>query len=489
MVEATVETRASAHRLERVSARTFLAVGSMLSDLVAILGAFLLVVAARDAGLVAASPPAFASASWWIVLFAVATGAAFYVAGLYDLEVYVSRPLHLWTLVRVSLVALAVSGPLFVILDTGARQHLELGLAAFVSFLVLSGVFRFFVLDRRYTAMVRRNGRVSLVVGDSEPAQRLTQRLGQLRGFDKVESVSAGSSAGGRQSLAGALQGHGATSVGAASVFIDGSSLTPREVYESAKVAQELGANVFVVSELIACLENNRLLRELFGVPIIRVRGGFGRVRTGAVKRAFDIVGSLLLLIVTLPVIAVLGILIRLESPGPVLYTQTRVGRDGRKFQFLKLRSMIVNHDASIHSEYVREFMNGTAHAVAVGTNGDSIFKKVDDPRITRIGKFMRKYSLDELPQFWNVLVGDMSLVGPRPPLPYEVSEYSEWDSLRLGVPTGVTGCWQVAGRSRVTFEEMILQDVMYAQNMRLLVDVGLCLKTVPAALFGGGGG
>ena len=133
--------------------------------------------------------------------------------------------------------------------------------------------------------------------------------------------------------------------------------------------------------------------------------------------------------------------------------------------------------------------MNGTAEAVATGVGGEAIFKKVDDPRITPVGRFVRKYSLDELPQFWNVFRGDMSLVGPRPPLPYEVDEYDDWDSLRLVVPAGITGLWQVEGRSRVTFDEMILQDLVYAQNMGLLVDIGLCLKTLPATLLGGGGG
>ncbi len=187
--------------------------------------------------------------------------------------------------------------------------------------------------------------------------------------------------------------------------------------------------------------------------------------------------------------IAAAGILIGLTSPGPVFYRQTRVGRQGVPFEFLKLRSMVVDGDERHHSEYVRAFMNGTAEAVVTGPGGEAIFKKVDDPRITPIGRFVRKYSLDELPQFWNVFRGDMSLVGPRPPLPYEVNEYDDWDSLRLTVPSGITGVWQVDGRSRVSFDEMVLQDLMYAQNMRLIVDVGLCLKTLPATLLGGGGG
>ena len=181
--------------------------------------------------------------------------------------------------------------------------------------------------------------------------------------------------------------------------------------------------------------------------------------------------------------------MIRLTSPGPAFYRQTRIGRFGRPFEFIKLRSMVLNDDDSIHSDYARAFMRGDAEAVTTASGEKAIYKRVDDPRITPVGRVIRKFSLDELPQFFNVFRGDMSLVGPRPPLPYEISEYDDWTKLRLAVPTGVTGLWQVAGRSRVLFDEMILQDLMYAQNMRLMLDVRLCLATVPAMLLGHGGG
>ena len=222
---------------------------------------------------------------------------------------------------------------------------------------------------------------------------------------------------------------------------------------------------------------------------MVRVRGPLRRKSGYPLKRVFDVIGSALLLVVFSPVLVALGVVIRLTSPGPVFFKQTRVGLSAIPFEFVKLRSMVLNTDASIHSEYVLAFMRGDADTVECPDGGDAVYKRIDDPRITPVGRVIRKYSLDELPQFFNVLRGDMSLVGPRPPLPYEVSEYDQWCALRLAVPSGVTGLWQVAGRSRVSFDEMILQDLMYAQNMRLLLDVKLCLGTIPALLLGYGGG
>jgi lipopolysaccharide/colanic/teichoic acid biosynthesis glycosyltransferase len=346
------------------------------------------------------------------------------------------------------------------------------------------------LLDSLYVAWVKERRPVSLLIGDSGATQTLAKRLGLLRGFDRVELVCPSSSGAGlKGALAAALEDHQLTNERTAWVFIDASGGTPREVLEATDSARMLGAEVYVVSPLVASLEASRLPNALFEAPVVRIRRTIGEAKPYALKRAFDIVGSGAMLLICLPVIATLAAIIRLTSSGSAFYRQTRVGRLGNTFQFLKLRSMVVNQDASAHSAYVRAFINGEADAVATGTEGESVFKLVDDPRITPIGRFIRKYSLDEIPQFWNVLRGDMSLVGPRPPLPYEVSEYDDWHSLRLAVPSGVTGLWQVEGRSRVSFDEMILQDVMYAQNMGLFLDLKLCLKTVPAMLLGGGGG
>lgn len=466
--------------------------GSVVADVVAVVSAYMATVAVRAFATPTIGQPAVSwSPDWTIVVLVAAAVSVFYASGLYEREAYVSRPLHLWVLLKASLIAFVISAiPVLAIGSDAFHEPWFPLLPTFAIFVLTVCILRLWVLDRLYMASTRRRRSVSFVLGDSEVAQELADRLRGLRGFNQVERVvPVASRLNMTEALRAVLQGRSSMDESASSVFIDGSGRTPREIFEVVAAARELGAEVYVVSRLLNSLEGNRLLSKLFQAPVFRVRRSIHDAKPYPLKRAFDVVGSAVLLLVCSPVIATLGIIIRLTSPGPVFYRQTRVGRSGVPFGFMKLRSMVLNHDASIHSDYVRAFMNGTAEPVAKGTNGETVYKRIDDPRITPVGRFIRKYSFDEIPQFWNVFRGEMSLVGPRPPLPYEVSEYDDWGSLRLAVPPGITGLWQVEGRSRVSFDEMVLQDVMYAQNMRLLLDVRLCLATVPAALFGGGGG
>ncbi|HKS70497.1 MAG TPA: sugar transferase [Ktedonobacterales bacterium] len=201
-------------------------------------------------------------------------------------------------------------------------------------------------------------------------------------------------------------------------------------------------------------------------------------------KRVLDVVGAVLLLIPLSLVMALVAAAIKLDSPGPILFRQKRVGLDGAEFEMLKFRSMIANNDDSVHRDAIKRFMDGQALDESSTT---SRYKLSADRRITRVGRFIRKTSLDELPQFINVLRGEMSLVGPRPPLAYEVALYKPSDMRRLAGKPGVTGTWQVYGRSRVTFDEMIEMDVAYLQRQSLLEDLKLIVLTVPAVLHGGG--
>lgn len=204
-------------------------------------------------------------------------------------------------------------------------------------------------------------------------------------------------------------------------------------------------------------------------------------------KRVMDIAGSLLALLFFLPLFIAIAIAIKLTSRGPVLFCQQRIGQYGRKFRFLKFRSMCVNNDPAIHREFVMRFIanqNGCSQA----SQGQSPYKLVADPRVTPIGRFLRRTSLDELPQFLNVLIGDMSLVGPRPPLPYEVERYQVWHRTRLtAAKPGITGLWQVAGRSRVKFDDMVRMDLRYATSWSLWLDIKILLQT-PHAMFSGNG-
>jgi lipopolysaccharide/colanic/teichoic acid biosynthesis glycosyltransferase len=201
-------------------------------------------------------------------------------------------------------------------------------------------------------------------------------------------------------------------------------------------------------------------------------------------KRAMDIIGSLLALIAFLPAFAIIALLIKLASKGPVLFCQKRVGQYGREFTFFKFRTMYVDNDSQIHREYVAKLIDGGANP----GQEKGVYKLINDPRVTKLGRFLRKTSLDELPQFVNVLKNDMSLVGPRPPLPYEYERYKTWHKRRvLELKPGLTGLWQVEGRSRTTFDEMVRMDIKYASTSSLWVDLKIILQT-PVAMFSGRG-
>jgi exopolysaccharide biosynthesis polyprenyl glycosylphosphotransferase len=205
------------------------------------------------------------------------------------------------------------------------------------------------------------------------------------------------------------------------------------------------------------------------------------------VKRCIDILGSLSLLMLLFPLLLVIALAVKLTSRGPVLFRQKRVGRFGEGFTFLKFRSMHAKTDQSIHEEYVKRFISNQADSEGDG-DGEKVYKIKDDPRITKVGAFLRRTSLDELPQLFNVLGGQMSLVGPRPPLPYEFDSYETWHRSRLiMVKPGITGFWQVHGRSRVKFNDMVRMDLQYARAWSLWLDLKILLQTPRAVISGSG--
>ncbi len=204
-------------------------------------------------------------------------------------------------------------------------------------------------------------------------------------------------------------------------------------------------------------------------------------------KRLLDIVFTLLLAPLIICIGLIVAICIKLDSQGPVFFRQKRVGQNGREFEMLKFRSMYRNADQITHQQNIMKYMNGEK-LNEDGADSPMAYKATHDPRITRVGRFIRKTSLDEIPQFWNVLRGQMSLVGPRPPLPYEVELYSPHEWLRLVGKPGLTGTWQVYGRSRVTFQNMVKMDLAYLMRQSLWQDIKLILLTIPVIIFARGG-
>jgi len=201
-------------------------------------------------------------------------------------------------------------------------------------------------------------------------------------------------------------------------------------------------------------------------------------------KRIIDVIFSSVVIVLGLPFYLLIAALIKLTSEGPVLFVQERIGKDGQPFKFYKFRTMMVDNNDVVHRSFAENFIKG----LVMDDCDDGVYKLRRDPRVTSIGRFLRRSSLDELPQFINVLKGEMTIVGPRPPLTYELAHYKEWHKGRLTTKPGLTGLWQVSGRSSVTFDEMVMLDLYYIDNWSLLLDLKIILRTIPVLIFGYGG-
>ena len=205
-------------------------------------------------------------------------------------------------------------------------------------------------------------------------------------------------------------------------------------------------------------------------------------------KRTMDVIGSVMALVCFSPVFVAIALAVKATSNGPILFRQQRIGQHGKSFVFLKFRSMHVNNNAAVHKEYVQQLIAGKAEKQPSNGNGQGVYKLTKDSRITRVGAFLRRTSMDELPQFINVLKSEMSLVGPRPPVPYEVEAYDIWHRRRLmEAKPGITGLWQVSGRSRVNFDDMVRLDLHYARTWSPWADMKILWRTPGAVVLGSG--
>jgi lipopolysaccharide/colanic/teichoic acid biosynthesis glycosyltransferase len=237
-------------------------------------------------------------------------------------------------------------------------------------------------------------------------------------------------------------------------------------------------------------LNNEKMTQQLAGSLNdaaglkVRDRNRFGLL----VKRTIDVVVSLLVLVLGFPFFLAIALLIKATSQGPVFFKQKRIGENGRSFIMYKFRTMKEGFDDSIHREFTQNFIKGECSYSTLDDSGSKIYKLTDDSRITGIGGFLRRVSLDELPQFINILRGEMAIVGPRPPLPYEYECYEEWHKQRVKVKPGLTGLWQVQGRSSVPFDQMVRLDIHYIENWSLMMDLKIMMWTIPVMLAGTGG-
>ncbi|MDQ1728054.1 MAG: hypothetical protein QOD33_179 [Pyrinomonadaceae bacterium] len=279
-----------------------------------------------------------------------------------------------------------------------------------------------------------------------------------------------------------AIRESGANEVIIADSNVDGDALFDVMM----RCGRRRGVEFRIAPGLFNCLPSKTEVDQIGALPMIKLfREPLSDFARGG-KRLSDIVIASLSLALLSPFWLLLALLIKFDSRGPVFYAQERVGMDGRIFLVYKFRTMRMDADSEIHREYQRKFIAGHAEA-NVGDPQKPAYKLRDDPRITRIGRLLRRFSLDEVPQLFNVLRGDMSVVGPRPPIPYEVEAYELRHRKRLDMKPGLTGLWQVSGRNRLPFEEMVKLDLFYIENWSLLFDLKIILRTILVMLRGDG--
>lgn len=407
----------------------------------------------------------------------VAWSLASWLFNVYD--VYRTRPLstELWRIARavVTVGLLAAAGSFLVRRFDIPRLLLVLYFA-----FSLAGLLASRVVARHLAGRVRRNGknaRYYAVVGSGDLAQEVVRSMGTHPewGFGLAGLILDGEGAEAPAGLPvlGRLDQIGELierQVLDQVIF----ALPPARlasVEDAARTCQEQGVAVMVCLDLLHGGIGHMALSQLDGLPALTFSTVPSDPLALAGKRVFDVLVSATVLLLLAPFLAVLTVLIKLDSPGPVFFKQKRVGLNGREFDLYKFRSMVTDAEQRLADLRARNEMSGP------------VFKMTHDPRVTKIGQFIRKTSLDEFPQFWNVLRGEMSVVGPRPPLPAEVKQYQRWQRRRLSVKPGITCTWQVSGRNNIDFDQWMRLDLHYIDNWSLWQDVQICLKTVPAVL------
>jgi len=359
--------------------------------------------------------------------------------------------------------------------------------ADFLYLLVIAGALRFFmravqtfVRSRQInlipTLVVGRGPEASLFIREMRERPSLGYRVigvVETRSVDGQLTYEDVPVIGTLESLPEVIRDSGANEVIIADADVNADTLF--EVMM--RCGRRRGVEFRIAPSLFNCLPRKTEIDQIGVLPMIRLFREPLSNGARILKRTFDLLVAALSIVLLLPLWLLVALIIKLDSKGPVFYTQERVGMDGRLFLLYKFRTMKAGADPELHREYQKAFIAGHAEA-NVGNDAKPTYKLLADPRITRIGKILRRTSLDEVPQLLNVLTGDMSIVGPRPPIPYEVEAYELWHRKRLDMKPGLTGLWQVSGRNRLPFEEMVRLDLFYIENWSLLLDLKIILRT-----------
>jgi exopolysaccharide biosynthesis polyprenyl glycosylphosphotransferase len=465
-----------------------------LTDYVLLLAAWVLAIAIRfyDVPVIELlSRPLVRTQAALILVYSIVWILIFQHFNLYKLNLFMGFGEQV-----ISILKSLIYGLIGLILITFVVKRLDfvesrLVLAMFVGIaLVLIVSFRTLVFRRFFALLSKKKilRRRVLIVGRDRTAKMVAAQIAfdDTQGFEVTGFVNDGVEAGTRifedlvnvgsvDDLETLVRSHDIDEI-----IIAENDVTHENLLELIDRAQATRAEVRLVSELYNIIPEKVLLEKYIGVPVVKLPQNYESSLLNIYKRVVDIVLTLVGLVVLAVPLAIIALLIKVTSRGPILFRQTRIGKDCKPFEFYKFRTMQAGNDDAVHREFVAEFIN---------SGKDPGVKKItDDPRVTSIGKFLRKTSLDELPQLINVLKGEMTLVGPRPCMPYELENYKAWHRRRLSVTPGCTGLWQVAGRSAVDFNDMVILDLFYIDNMSPLFDLRIMLRTLPVMLMAKGG-
>lgn len=352
------------------------------------------------------------------------------------------------------------------------------------------------LLRRRFGNHLRRQ-RIVIVGAGAEGARFLTRiHENEALNYEAVAFVDDDASKAGE--LVGEVPVAGtvdelpevASRTQADQVFVAISSLGQEGTLAMMSRCMRAGLPVRLVNDILHLIVGDTHVETIDGIPTYDIRMDNAPQLSLFIKRAFDLMVAGTLLLVFFPLFLFIAMLIKIFSPGPVLFKQVRAGQYGTEFTMCKFRTMKLETDDSLHREYATNFITGKRLEFTDtkrDPEDDSVFKMTEDPRITPIGAVLRRTSLDELPQLLNVLRGEMSIVGPRPPIFYELNHYKEWHKKRLRAKPGLTGLWQVSGRSAVPFDEMVLLDLYYIDHWSLKTDLEILFRTIPVVLYGEG--
>ncbi len=439
-------------------------------------------------------PPFIAPEVIFFLLYGFVAVLIFHQQKLYKINVFLTAGEHAWRLIKaLSLVLTGIALLSFFtksdfIVDSRLAllyfSAFSMALFLFVRVIFFRSIFILFTNFRIYNRRV-------LVVGTGETARELVTRLGRYNPYGlKLVGFIDDALPEGHVVMQG-LKVLGATSgieglvrqnrVNEVLICLDHGD--HNALFNAVEIAMQSPATVKIASPLYRVIPERMFTDKYANIPVVDVTRYGQQMPHRLFKRGLDLFLATIGLVALSPVFAVIAMAIKLESRGPVFFAQTRMGKDGQSFRFFKFRSMAMGSNSDSEREAaVKAFISG-------GGSAGSDTKIVNNKRITKTGAFLRRTSLDELPQLFNVLKGDMSLVGPRPCLPFEYDNYKPWHRKRLSVLPGCTGVWQVNGRSEVGFDDMVILDLYYIQNPSILLDLSIIFKTIPVMVFGRGGG